>query len=179
MTCIVLVTTYPKVFGQTSFYVPQARETVCCLSAGVLVESLRLQQLRISKRLLPIGIPLKASIGLNNAWKPSKPCTPMNSPWPSLHPLYNEHVYLWYRWRAFVAYRSGRLMAQTFLEQWALDERNAQNEANSIALPRPVDSPRHAAFSYGANGTSASDFDPPDRSLPSTGDDRGGVPKSV
>jgi hypothetical protein len=35
----------------------------------------------------------------------------------------NNHVYKYYRWRAFVARQSGRLMAQEFNLQWAEDER--------------------------------------------------------
>lgn len=38
----------------------------------------------------------------------------------------NQHVYLYYRWKYWVAMRTGRLLAATFFAQWAQDEETAQ-----------------------------------------------------
>lgn len=44
--------------------------------------------------------------------------------------MHNEHVYKYWRWRAWVADQSRRLLAATFFYQWAQDERNLQCKFN-------------------------------------------------
>jgi len=51
--------------------------------------------------------------------------------------MHNEHVYLYFRWRRWVALQTSRLMAATFYAQWAEDERSKQCKYDQPALPRP------------------------------------------
>jgi hypothetical protein len=104
---------------------------------------------------------------LTNGWtsrQASTATTPESSQFPeSLPPfdamltsndLYNQHVYVYYRWRSWVAGQMCRPFAQAVLWQWAAEEARAQVDYGNRIFNPTEESTQHNGKTisvYGSN----------------------------